>query len=329
MSTQQFSIDWEIVMTEPAPPKKRSRLNRSIRWIFIWVLLPVILIHLAILIFQPEQKMMDQLFSRIERDTGVRITYKEIHITAGFSMAFSGLVVEQPKAREWKVDSQTVTLEPQRYFTAETLVVGIAYQPLLKGKVGLTFNADVYQGKVEGLIETAITNAFRKTPAPLAIRPDWTGISMAELARDIEGLEYNRGIASGNAELYLDPMVQYGLSGHIFLKVDETDYTMPERVGGALNISLISSCSADVNLAGPEITLKEVWALGDFGSVLITGTIHREEKMDNSQLNLDVKIYPHEPDKELDPKQYIPVTIKGTVDKPQALFMGIDVSEGL
>ncbi len=314
--------------SKPSPPKK-SRLHRTVRWIFIWIILPAILIHLALLIFQPEQKMMERLFKRIETETGVRISYKDLHVTPGFALAFSGLVVDQPKSREWNVDAQAITIQPQRYFSADTLVVGIAYQPLLKGKIGLTFSGDAYQGKIKGLVQSDVVNAFRKTPAPLSLQPEWTGINVSDLARDIDGLDYDRGIASGHANLYLDPSITDGLSGTIILKVDEADYAMPERVGGAINIAVVSAFSADLNLKGSEINLKEVWARGDFGSVLVTGSIYREDIMDNSLLNLDVKIYPHEPGKKIDPKQYIPVSITGTAGKPQVLFMGIDVSEGL
>ncbi|MBN1552341.1 hypothetical protein JW979_12785 [bacterium] len=304
--------------TSPSKPKKPF-WYRVIRWTIIWVLLPLVLFYGVIAIWHPEQTYLDKLFNRIENDTGIRITCKEITVTTTFGLMLKNLTVDQVREMTYQVKNQNITVNPRRLFTADSLELSVSWRSLVRAKAGLYYRIACYGGVINGRVETV---PFSKT-APMKLAPEWRDISLEKMRQDITDLPLDRGVSYGKADLVFDPENPEDLNGSATITVDNFAFRLPEKIEGALAVDDIEKITGNLVFEGRKYILKEVWARSLNGSIRLTGLVYRESDPNKSRLDIEVRVYPHKPGEEPKENEYLPLIMKGTVSNPQLEFMGM------
>jgi type II secretion system protein N len=298
---------------------KRPLRVRILRWIIFWVILPFVILYAALLIWNPGDTFMRNIFKKIEDQTGISITYSSAKITPLGAIRFKELLVEQKADKDWQVAGRTITLQSRRYFSAETCKIGLAVTPFLKGLGGLSFNADAYGGKIYGVVEAPLLDKS----APLHLLPNWEGISIARLKKDYPDLGVESGISKGSANLLLNQSGGQGMNGEVQIAIEDFEYRVSEQMAGALNIHAISRINGRIELKEKQIEFTDFWAYGDLGAIQIKGTILQDPIPDNSKLDLEIRIHSQKPGEPINPKEYLPLKVTGTAGDPLVDFMGM------
>ncbi len=287
---------------------KKPIWYRFLRWLILWTVLPIILFYAVIAIWHPEQNAISSAFRKIETDTGIKITYSNVRITATGGIEFSDMVIRRP---------------PDFIFHSKKLVFTVSIAPLVRGRVGLKANGTAYSGKFTVLFDAPILNKGN----PVNIQPEWDHLNLGEMKKDFNQISLDKGLTSGNADLLLKPEDPKYLRGTSEIKLTDISILLPEQAGGMLGFSEISNIDGKLQFHDNETRLTEVWSqIPEVGSLRLTGTITRIEDSTISMLDLELRVYFHKKDEPIDKKKYLPITITGPSVKPEIKFLGSTIN---
>ncbi len=244
-------------------------------------------------------------------------------MTPSFSLKFTNLVVEQVRARQYEVEGASVTLEPRRFVTADSLTVSAVITPLIKGEIGLRVAAEAYKGTVNTIFIFPLTD----TDAPVKLLPKWENIDLQSLKSDYPGISLQYGTSSGKGDLLWDPASTEGYKGTLNIQFTDLVYLVPEKMAGALDLQVIRSADGIIKLDGPKIEIDTLGILGDSADMHLQGVIYRDYRPEKSRLELEVRLHPHKEGESRSENEYIPFTITGTAEKPDVEFLGVNLND--
>ncbi|MBN1355633.1 type II secretion system protein GspN [bacterium] len=295
-----------------------SWLFRLIRWIVVWCLLPVAVLYAAVAIWHPEETMIRRLLSRIRTETGARIGYSNLAISLRGGLIFKNMTVDMAQVA-LLADAEQSAQIIRRVLTANRVAVTMAWAPLLAGKAGLNLDMMMYSGRLRGTAQSPLINQSGIVHLDL----QWQDLDLAELSGDYPELILKQGRISGCGDLVLDPDRTGGPVGWMTLDMRSLDYFLTEQVSGTLGFQSIRHADGKIFLEMDRYRFEEFWLRGDTGSIRISGSMKRSESIDRTDLNLELRIHNHGVGESPDPKQYLPVKIRGTARKPVLEFLGM------
>jgi hypothetical protein len=302
--------------------RKRSLPARLVIWIVLWIILPFVLMAAVLSIWHPEKPILDRLFSRIEKETHVRINYSNLTMASPWAVAFHDVSIALTQPVTVTRDGTAVNVPPRVLFETSRATFSIAWKPFLKGHGGLKFDCLAYQGRIWGTVHAPITG----NDASMFLEPYWRDIAIEDLRIHYPEIILERGISAGSGNVTFDPVQQFGTTGWIDIQLRDLDYTLPEQAAGLLSTSAFNLAEGILRLKKRRVDLDNFWVRGDTGSLRVTGSITRDIIPENTGLNLEIRMYSHERDATPSLDQYIPVTLKGTAGNPVLGFLGSEYS---
>ncbi|MBN1880176.1 type II secretion system protein GspN [bacterium] len=303
-------------------------MKRVIRYIsrkiISWIVLPIIFFYLLMWIFNPAEYLVRHLTGQIEERTGIAIKYSDVQMNLMGSITLKQLTVQQTPDTTMGQSPQD-TSDRKTFLSADYLSIRIAPTRLFEGISSLQFSGKAYDGTFSGSLESPI----RKENAVLNVNLQWDAINLSLLSVDYRSLYLKTGISSGTARLKSDFSRTFSYEGPIDLIVEKTYLDFPQNMVSGFDIPEFNSLSARCTLNYDQIQFDDVRLNSPDTILRILGRIQQKIPADYSKLDLDVRIHLISDTQPFSEDMYIPVTVRGTANDPEILFLGRDVRKGL
>ncbi len=294
----------------------RKLFRFMFRHFVIWVVIPFILIVFFIRIFQPEMYLMQIISQELYDQSGIVLKYETVKFQFPGSLNLKQVTLGQTTTQPLKLPDQSVT--ENIWFTGESFTFRIAFLPLLQRKAAIRFHGNAYGGGFEGLLETLI----QTTPAPFLITVSWNDLDMELVSKDYSDLQLDSGLVSGHLNLTADMSRRFGYNGRISLTFEDTRFRTPDFFSGDFDLPEFDTATADIELKYSEIILEDIRLFSPDTIVRVMGKIYQQLPIDDSLMDIQVRLHFISSEQPFDEDMYIPFNIKGTFADPLVYFLG-------